>query len=249
MKIFFDPKTKEKIQFKKFVRNLAMPNYQRLGVVPRAEDTYDDIELRSTIMGMMLYSGDIDFVKAVEDAYMDKDIREVNADLRWIVGSTLVKAHDNLCDSYFEMYKSTPDSALKRDLVDAISTTKNRKTALGLFEHLKDGTVRTQDRLSFYLRLLKNYLVRNEALDWMYQNWDWLYEDEGDKTIPEYPRYSANYIRKADEAKKFKEFFDQHKDEKILSRDIAIAYSEIDARLALIASDQAEIFAYLAKLK
>ncbi|MBP5656634.1 M1 family metallopeptidase [Candidatus Saccharibacteria bacterium] len=249
LKIFFDPNTKEKIQFKKFVRNLAMPNYQRLGVAPRAEDTYDDIELRSTIMGMMLYSGDIDFVKSVENAYMDQDIKEVNADLRWIVGSTLVKAHDNLCGPYFEIYKATPDSALKRDLVDAISTTKNRKTALSLFDHLNDGTVRTQDRLSFYLRLLKNYLVRNEALDWMYQNWDWLYQDEGDKTIPEYPRYSANYIRKDGEAKKFKEFFDQHKDEKILSRDIAIAYSEIDARLALIAADQKAIFEYLKGLR
>ena len=125
--------------------------------------------------------------------------------------------------------------------------TKNRHAALGLFEHLKDGTVRTQDRLSFYMRLLRNHIVKNEALEWMYKNWDWLYEDEGDKTIPEYPRFAASYIRKEAEAEKFKKFFDQHKDEKILSRDVAVAYSEIDARLALIASDQAAVIDYLLK--
>ncbi len=245
LKVFFDPKTKEKIQFKKFVRDLAMPNYQRLGVIPRAEDKYDDIELRSTIMGMMLYSGDIEFVKAVEAAYLDKDIEAVNSDLRWIIGATLAKNHDNLCEPYFEKYKATVDSALKRDLIDAITMTKNRHIALDLFKHLKDGTVRTQDRLSFYLRLLRNHLVRNEAFDWMYQNWDWLYQDEGDKTISEYPRYVASYIRKPEEAEKFKKFFDQHINEKILNRDITVAYSEIDARIALIAADQPAIFDYL----
>ena len=245
LKVFFDPKTKEEVRFKKFIHDLAMPNYQRLGILPRPDDKYDDIELRSTIMGMMLYSGDIDFIKTVEAAYLDKDIETVYSDLRWVIGATLVKSHDELCGPYFEKYKTTVDSALKRDLVDAISMTKNRHIALGLFDHLKDNTVRTQDRLSFYLRLLRNYLVKNDALDWMYQNWDWLYQDEGDKTISEYPHYAASYIRKDNEAEKFKKFFDQHKEEKILARDVAIAYSEIDARLRLIATDQAAVFDYL----
>ena len=123
--------------------------------------------------------------------------------------------------------------------------TKQKDTALGLFEHLKDGTVRAQDRLSFFLRLLRNHLVKNETLDWLYRNWDWLYREEGDKTISDYPRYAANYIRKPEEAEKFKRFFNQHKDEKILARDVVIAYSEIDARLKLIATDRPAILDYL----
>ena len=47
--------------------------------------------------------------------------------------------------------------------------------------------------------------------------------------------------------KKFKKFFDQHKDENILARDVAIAYSEIDARIKLIANDQSAVFDYLKK--
>ena len=153
--------------------------------------------------------------------------------------------HNKLCNQYFELYKQTSDAVLKHDLVDAITTTKDRKMALGLFEHLSDGTIRTQDRLSFFLRLMRNYVVKNDALEWMYQKWDWIYEEEGDKTIPEYPRFSATYIRKKEEAEKFKKFFDAHVNEKILNRDILVAYSEIDARLALIAADQAAVFEYL----
>lgn len=245
LKVFFDPESEEEEQFKAFVRKLALPNYRRLGVTSRPEDTYDDIELRSATMGLMLYSDDEEFLEAVEKAYGNIDITDVDADLRWVVGAALVKKHDDLCAKYFEIYKKTPDSALKNDLIGAITMTKQKDTALGLFEHLKDGTVRAQDRLSFFLRLLRNHLVKNETLDWLYRNWDWLYREEGDKTIPEYPRYAANYIRKPEEAEKFKRFFNQHKDEKILARDVVIAYSEIDARLKLIATDRPAILDYL----
>ena len=247
LKVFFDPETEQEAKFKRFVYSLALPNYQRLGIIPRKEDTYDDIELRSTIMGMMLYSDDVEFRKAVKDAYGNENIGEVNADLRWAVGSALVKLDSGLCGQYFELYKTTPDSALKRDLMGTITSAENRDAVLGLFVHLKDGTIRTQDRLSFFLQLLRNHRVRNEAFDWLYQNWDWVYEDEGDKTIPEYPRYSAHYVRRLEEAEKFKQFFDQHKDENILARDVAIAYSEIDARIKLIANDQSAVFDYLKK--
>ena len=247
LKVFFDPESEDERRFKGFVYKLALPNYQRLGVVRRPEDKYDDIELRSIIMGMMLYSGDEAFMEEVESKYQGVNIADVDADLRWVVGATLVRKYDNICNEYFEIYKATVDSALKNDLISAITMTKNKKTALGLFGHFKDGTVRAQDCLVFLLRLLRNHIVKDEAFDWLYQNWNWIYEKEGDKTIPEYPRYAAGYIRQPKEAEKFKKFFDQHKDENILARDVAIAYSEIDARIKLIANDQSAVFDYLKK--
>ena len=245
LKVFFDPKTEEKRRFKRFVRDLAFSNYQRLGVASRPEDDYDDTELRATVMWMLLYAEDEEYLNAVQDTYANVEIDKVDANLRCVVGATLVRRNHKLCNQYFELYKQTSDAVLKQDLVDAITTTKDRKTALGLFEHLSDGTIRTQDRLLFLLRLMRNYVVKNDALEWMYQKWDWIYEEEGDKTIPEYPRFSATYIRKKEEAEKFKKFFDAHVNEKILNRDILVAYSEIDARLVLIAADQAAIFEYL----
>ena len=90
-------------------------------------------------------------------------------------------------------------------------------------------------------------MIRSEAYEWAYKNWDWLYKEEGDKTIPDYPRYMAYYINNKEDAKKFKKFFSLHEKEKILARDIKIAYAEIDARLALIDSDKDKIYEYIYK--
>ena len=45
LKQFFNPKTEEKRQFQTLIGNLARPNYERLGVVAKDSDTYDDIQL------------------------------------------------------------------------------------------------------------------------------------------------------------------------------------------------------------
>ena len=246
LKVFFDPKTDEKHQFQAFVRELALPNYQRLGVAARLEDTYDDIQLRSTIMGMMLYANDQDYLATMDEKYLERNIAKVDTNLRWVIGSTLIKHHDELSAKYFDLYTHTPDAALKRDLTDAMTSTRNRTTALSYLGRLKDGSIRPQDRLIFYIRLARNYIIKDEALDWMFENWDWLRKEEGDKTIADYPRYVASIIRRPAEAEKYRQFFQKYEDEPILSRDIKVAYAEIDSRLKLIAADQAAIFRYLA---
>ena len=97
----------------------------------------------------------------------------------------------------------------------------------------------------FYLRLLRNYTIRDEAFQWAFDNWDWLYQEEGDKTIPDYPRYMAAFVRTAADAKAYEEFFSKHEKEKILARDVSVAYAEIAARLRLIKSDKEDIYGYL----
>ena len=125
-------------------------------------------------------------------------------------------------------------------------STRNRTTALSYLGRLKDGSIRPQDRLIFYIRLARNHIVKDEALDWMFENWDWLRKEEGDKTIADYPRYVASIIRRPAEAEKYRQFFQKYEDEPILSRDIQFADAEFDSRLKLIAADQAAIFRYLA---
>jgi aminopeptidase N len=146
---------------------------------------------------------------------------------------------------YFGIYETTPDSALKRDLMDALTGVKNKEVALSYLDRLKDGSIRPQDRLIFYIRLLRNHRIRKESFRWVYDNWDWLREAEGDKTISEYPRYMAAFVRTIGDASDYEKFFSQYENEKILARDIAVAYAEIDARLRLIKSDRDGIYGYL----
>ncbi len=248
LKLFFDQDTEEKRRFQAFVTKLALPNYHRLGAVAKDSDTYDDIQLRSTVMGMLLYSDCEEYANDIDNIYKGKDIAKVDANLRWVIGSTLVKANSKLADKYFDLYLKTSDAALKRDLTDAITNMRDHDRAIAYLDHLKDGTVRPQDRLIFYLRLLRNHHIKDEVLEWMFQNWDWLRQEEGDKTISEYPRYTANLIRRDYEAEKYKNFFNNYKDESILARDIAVGISEIDARLKLYESDRDAVFAILDSL-
>ncbi len=246
LKQFFNPKTEEKRQFQTLIGNLARPNYERLGVVAKDSDTYDDIQLRSTIMGMMLYSNDKQYRADVKSAYGNKHIKDVDANLRWIIGSTLIRDDASLDTEYYNIYNSTSDAALKRDLMDAVTNTRDHDILAGYLDKLKDeNIIRPQDRLIFYIRLLRNYVIKDEAFAWMYDNWDWLRKAEGDKTISEYPRYSASFVRSSDEAEKYKEFFNKYINENILARDINIAFTEIDTRLHLISHNQAAIFDYL----
>ncbi len=244
LKIFFTPSSKEEKAFKKYILKLALPNYRRLGIVPRKNDTDNDIKLRPIIMGMMHYSEDEDYLDAIDEEYRHIFIAKVDQDIRYIVACSLVRIHPELSMQYFGLYQTTPDSALKRDLMDALTGVKNTAIALSYLDRLKDGSVRPQDRLIFYMRLLRNHLIREDALKWVYDNWSWLYEEEGDKTIFEYPRFMAAFIRTSVDAEAFKEFFAQHENEKILARDIAVAYAEIDARLRLIKSDKDKIYEY-----
>ena len=247
LKIFFVPKSKEKRQFKKFVRKIALPNYERLGVKAKNGEPVDDMKLRPIIMALMHFAGDEEYIEAIEEEYSNIYVAKLNPDLRWIIASTLVREHSDLSLKYFGIYCATPDAALKGDLMGALTGVRDREIALSYFSKLEDNTIRPQDRLRFYLRLLRNHEIRKEAFDWAYKNWEWLYKEEGDKTIADYPRYMAYYAQTDEEAAKFKEFFKRHAKEKILARDIAVAFSEIDARLKLIASDKAEIYAYLAE--
>ena len=245
LKLFFTPDSKEEAKFKKYILDLALPNYRRLGIAEKAGDTDNDRKLRPIIMGMMHYAEDEDYFEAINDTYNNIYISKIDQNLRYIIACSLVRLHPELSMKYFGIYESTPDSALKRDLMDALTMVRNKDVALSYLDRLKDGTVRPQDRLLFYMRLLRNHRIRKETFNWVYENWDWLYKEEGDKTIADYPRYMAAFVRTIGDASDFEKFFSQHENEKILARDIAVAYTEINSRLRLIKKDKDAVYGYL----
>lgn len=247
LKIFFEPKTPEKHQFRLFLKDLVAGQYQRLGVVARPEDSNDDTKLRPIIMSIMLYVSDPDFVAAIEQQYINTDIVSVNPNLRWVVGAVLVKHHDELSRKYFDLYCNTVDASLKQDLADALSRTHNHDIAVTYLDDIKNGSIRPQDRFGFLLRLAGNYIVKADVFNWLYANWDWLATEEGDKTISDYPRYFAGLVKTQAESDQYHAFFSQHEQDATVARDIKVAYAEIAARLDIIAFDHQGIYDYLAK--
>ena len=245
LKIFFDPYTEEKRAFQRRVGEMARAQFERLGVVAKAEDTDNDRRMRAIIMGLMRFSKDEAFRDQVEKAYAHEDIAKVDSDLRWVVAAALLREDDSLSPKYFNIYCTTVDAALKRDLGGALAASRNEETLLGYLPKLMDGTIRPQDRFGFFYRLAGNYVSQDGVLNWMYENWDWLAKEEGDKTIADYPRYIATIIRQEEPARKYREFFEPRINHPSLTRDIKVGLADIDAKLKLIHEDQKAVFAEL----
>ncbi len=245
LKIFFEPKSEEKQLFRNFLKDLVSTQYQRLGIAARDEDTLNDTKLRPTIMGFMMYINDAQYLDDIENKYADVPFIDINPDFRWTVGATLVRRQPSRSLDYFNIYKEAVDPELKGDLADAMLSVMDHDILVKYIDELKDGVVRPQDRMSFFVRLMRNYRTTSETLDWMYKNWDWLMVVEGEKSIGAYPRYAAMLIKHQDEAEKYRNFFDKYIDNPSVSREIKVGYADIDSRIALIAADAPAIYNYL----
>lgn len=246
LKIFFEPKSKEKQQFRNFVKELVRVEYERLGIEAKASDTLNDTKLRPIIMGLMLYVNDDVFLSRIEERYARQAFDTLNPDYRWVIGAALVRRQASRSLDYFNIYKKSVNPELKGDLADAMLSVMDHDILAGYLHELRDGAVRPQDRLSFFVRLMRNYRLTSEALDWMYQNWEWLMQEEGEKSIGAYPRYSAMLIKRQADADKYHEFFEQYINTASVAREIKVGYADIASRMHLIAQDSPAIYKYLA---
>ena len=76
----------------------------------------------------------------------------------------------------------------------------------------------------------------------MYDKWNWLAKEEGDKTISDYPRYIATIIRTQEEADRYKAFFEPKIGEAAITREVKVGLADIEAKLKLIREDQQSVF-------
>ena len=242
LKVFFDPYTEEKRKYQAKVGEIARAQFERLGVAAKEGDTDNDKRLRGIIMSMMRFSKDEEYKKQINDTYADKDITTVDEDLRWVVSASLLRENNDLSKKYFEIYCTTHDAALRRDMGGALVASRDKDTLVGYLPKLEDGTIRPQDRFTFFYRLSGNYVAQHEVLGWMYDKWSWLAKEEGDKTISDYPRYIATIIRTQEEADRYKAFFEPKIGEAAITREIKVGLADIEAKLKLIHEDQQAVF-------
>ena len=102
-----------------------------------------------------------------------------------------------------------------------------------------------QNQIQLFVRLYRNPRARDLAFDWLVDNWDWLVETMGDKSLDSYPRYTANIIRTEEEFEDWQKFFMPMQNNPALSRAIEIGDKEIRARLALIQKDREAVYEVL----
>lgn len=262
LKLFFTPDDPDYKDFQKYVENVARPQFERLGIEPKdreqgqAASREDDskTKLREIILGLMLFSENPEFLQELAaryDAITDDAAKNTtkNADfyarldpeLRYPILAAKMKLDEkNAFDGLLEAYQNISDPEIKSDLLFTLASAENHTDAL--VKLLKaPKIVKPQDHLYLFARMLRNHKTRHEAISWLYQNWDYLCEMTGDKSIEDYPRILASTIRTPEEVTAFEDFFAEKSDTPVLRRTLKIAKTEISARLRLISLDNAAV--------
>jgi len=220
---------------------LASTQYERLGWEPKPDESEEDAKLRSTVIGLTLYSENEDAIKAAKTYYETTQITDLNPELRpLILGSvTRYDTSGKIVDELLDMYVTTSSSDLQGDISSGITSTRIAEKIATLLNAVKDpSVVRPQDSARWFIYLIRGRESRTASWQWIRDNWEWVEETFGsDKSYDYFPRYSASALTTATQLDEYKAFFEPKKDIPALTRVIAMGISEIEGRIELIARD------------
>ena len=238
LKVFFDFESDEEKKFKKFVRELVQEKLEEVGLKTREGDDENVLRLRSILLALDFYADDEENIKKLASMY-DSDFSRIDAEIRNDILDAKIYMEPAILDEFIDKYKSTADPEIKFDLLFATTLSRDKKNLERMMEYLRQPeVVKPQDMFHLFLYLYRNARVKAEIFNWMVENWDYIKKISGDKSLDDYPRYTAASVRTEEEYKKYCDFFEPMSDELALKRAIEIGKNEIEARLKLIQKDQ-----------
>ena len=246
LKIFIEPGTETEKKFKSFISSLVSPNLSRLGLNPSPSESSEDTRLRSILLGLAHYSEDNSIIDGLTELYED-DFAKIHPEIRDnVIFAKIRREEDKMFDIYLKKYQQISDPDIKFTLLCALANAKEEKHIDTLISLLKKPEiVKPQDHLYLYIFLRRNIHAKSRALDWLINNWSYIESMTGEKSIEDYPRYTAGTIRDESESDIFFAFFNKKKDNPVLSRTLKVAKTEISSRLSLIALDQKSVYSRL----
>ena len=249
LKMFFEPGSDEEKSFKKFAGELVAPGILRIGLVTKDSDDENVIRLRAILLGLDYYAENTENLEALAKMYND-DLGSLDSEIREDILDAKLYLEPEMVDEYIRKYKKEVDPEVKSELLYAGTIVKNRNALMKVMRLLEQpDVVKPQDQLHLFIYLYRNSVVRNDAFEWLTKHWDYVREMGGDKTLENYPRYTAGVIRTEQEYADWKKFFEPMADDLALARAIKIGRKEIEARLKLIAKNQKKVYKAIADYK
>lgn len=240
-------------QLKQFVAKLAHDQYERLGWTPTAKESEDDTNLRSTIIGLMLYAEHSEAIATAHDLFTNTKLDDLDPELRGLVISNEVRhfsTNNDLVSRLLEVYKTTSDGDIRDDIASGLTNTRQSDVVAMLLATILDGkTIRAQDVTRWYAYLVRNRYGREQSWQWLRDNWQWIEDSfRGDKSIDYYPRYTANALNTTEHLVQYSTFFTPLKADPTLERAITIGEGEIQGRVDYIEHGQPSVIEQLNKL-
>ena len=247
LKLFFTPDDEDFPKFQQFIASFINYNLECLGLDSHDGEDDGKTKLRHVITGLALYSGNKDVISTLSSKY-DDDATKIHPEIRPAVLLAKLRSDPSIFSTYLKKYQITADPNLKDDYLSAL--TDDRTHVDELINLLNQHEiVRPQDHLYLFVDLIRNYKTREKAINWLYDNWNDVVEMTGEKSLEDYPRYLATAIRTVEEAKRFEDFFTPLADNPVLTRTIAVAKADIDAKLRLLSMDNNDVHRHLLEVK
>ena len=247
--LFIDYDSPEEEKYKAYLYSLVEKPLKKLDLEPKPGESLNDNELRQTLLSVAVYSKNPELLENLASLY-SSDLKSLDADLRpFILTAKMWLEEETFFPEVLAAYKTETDPDVKSDLRSALGKPRLKENLDLAFSFLKDSDlIKPQDHLSFFLRLRRWKFSRDRALDWLFENWDYIYKINGEKSIEDYPRYFASTIDKREESDRFFEFFTPMSDNPVLARTLKVAKNDIDSTLKLIEADKAAVLRAIRKL-
>lgn len=238
LKLFCPPETTAMRHYQKYLSRLFAQRWRSVDLSAHELDS-NALEMRDILLGIARYTEDEAILRSLADLYT-ADVTKLPSELRsHILSAKLYFCEPEIFADLLKQYQTLQDPEIKSDILAILgSFCKDPQHLEQLVDLLKQPEiVRPQDHIFLYVYLLRNHRSRSATLSWLIENWQYVKQLTGDKSIEDYIRYTASAVRETKEAQELYRFIDSIADDPVLSRSISMAHNEIDARLRLIAQD------------
>lgn len=224
---------------KDFVSKLTQKLYQKLGWHKQPGEPEDQTTLRSTILGLVLYSEDSQAIETAHQLYTSSSLEQLDPELRSLIIANEIKHYDQagqVSNQLLGIYSCTSDGDIQGDICSGLTSTKQPEVVAKLLQATTDkNIIRSQDATRWYAYLVRSRYGRAASWQWLQDNWSWVEKNfRGDKSIDYYPRYTANSLNSQQYLQQYRAFFEPLKSDQSLNRAITIGEGEIIGRIEYI---------------
>lgn len=247
LKFFVTPDSTDEANLKKFVNTLSADQVQRLSWLPKDTDSNDDQLVRPLVLSAALYAENSSVESKAHEIFAQNqdNLLSLSSDIRALVLQNEVKNYNSpqLFASLLEDYRKTSDSSYKKDILFALTSTKDTNQVQQIVSHFEDAdTIKPQDLRTWYFRTLSNSLGEQVAWDWIRNDWKWL-EDTvgGDMEFTSYITVTARALHTEQRLAEFKEFFEPKLNTPGLTREIIMDTKVIESRVSMIERDKSSV--------
>lgn len=224
--------------------------YKELGWKDVPTDDPNRLQLRHTMVSLMISAEDADAIKTALSLYgRSENLVDIPAELRNTVLAAAVRhGSKSVVPRLIQEYSSSSPE-LQHDISGALASTKDPAVATNVINQAlgPGGFVRVQDVIRWVVLFLRNHHTRVVMWDFMIHNWGWLAKVlQESKAFDYLPTYAAAVVSTTEWADKYVAQFKPLLKDKTLERNIRIGLADIEARVAWRQRDEAVIRKWLA---